>query len=1338
MPHFLDKYKISKPSEEQIDKAIDTTLVYIDKGLGVLSTVSSFAPVAGVSTAIPILQSIVETVQDVRRNDKARLEVMKNISGLVDLVQSTTLQVKQKLEPVEPSSRPVPTEFGICIDQLVKDLTEIKRKGKELPGRHFFGRIIHKDEIESILDGMNKSIADTSDRLRMKQELIVGLLVEDIHEMVRKMKRSQSRQEIERVLERLPHVEASLRNGDSGDFVEGTRVNLLKRLHAWASNTDVKGSSRIFVLSGAAGTGKSTLARALARQLHEHKLLGALFGFVRSTAGDLGTTRMVLPTIAYQLADMHDSLKGRIAEAAKEFLKDHVGHHLREQMEKLIISPLKDIPAHHPPIVLILDALDECIREDIISLLPLLRRLDEIAFPLRMIITTRPEEFITDGLKTAALGTSMERFDLKDISDQEVDDDIRRFFAYHFNLLPFGGRLLTVRPGAIEALIARAERLFIYAKTVMQALQNVRTFEVVLRRLDSILGGEINTSGISTLDALYLTVLDNAYTESDMEDPNVSRRVRAVLASIVVLQDRFSLDVLTHLFNIPEANAIDTLRELQSVIYFDESGPYAGKIRPLHLTFREFISDNKRCKNNSFFVDARLHHRDVALACLQIVNGSVHTNMCDLPDSALFKDDIPDLQSCVHVNIAQHVQYACKYWAIHLSNADASKEVLGTLHTFCEDKLLVWLEALSLMNSLDMAVQAFTISRAWCREHTLDDILQESSNLLYDGYRLLLEFFEPISQREVMVAFCDFEENESARWTVYIWEASGEMRVSTVSDITPNAIPMTGMLEKKDTESSNTHVLQCKLVKKMPDPSGWSHGVVFSPDGSRFVNFSDCVAVYDICADASELVPVTVNVRQLADAAAFSPGGNLVACKGTEWSISLWDAHSGDSVSRYLGHTSYVRSLCFSPNGELLASGSSDGTVQVWDTSIRNSDASDPPVAHGHARAVDFVQISPNGRYAASSSSYETHLVVWNTTDATIVHTLPAEESKQYHFFRSAAFSLDSTLLLCAGAGPRCARIWNIESGNLEATFEYVGDEEKGASLHLGAFSSTGAYIAVGRIYYPDSESGGDLHCVDIWDVAEGAIISTHRISRSKELCRPLSLTFSHDDNSVALASFKDNISCVLDIRSGEESWEAVVPSQSVFELKDGWITPAGSTTKLCWIPSNRRAYCGGESWGNLMPAFASQGSLVALGSGNGEVTFLDLSHILAPQRTSTRAVVSLAEEVVEFLDCVQSFSVSWLAPQAVEFTASVQTYKKPPLRAPSQSLFNKFVALLFSKHSARAHFGTEIATILLGGRALFMSRGPTHQATCCTLDLGDTKRSSIRLAYSCSPLDCE
>ena len=61
--------------------------------------------------------------------------------------------------------------------------------------------------------------------------------------------------------------------------------------------------------------------------------------------------------------------------------------------------------------------------------------------------------------------------------------------------------------------------------------------------------------------------------------------------------------------------------------------------------------------------------------------------------------------------------------------------------------------------------------------------------------------------------------------------------------------------------------------------------------------------------------------------------------------------------------------------------------------------------------------------------------------------------------------------------------------------------------------------------------------------------------------------------------------------------------------------------------------------------------------------------------------------------------SKPWLSP------ADLERKQIKNLRLPSQSLFAKTIALLFSKRSTRTRIAAETSAELLGGRALFLGR---------------------------------
>jgi ornithine carbamoyltransferase len=81
----------------------------------------------------------------------------------------------------------------------------------------------------------------------------------------------------------------------------------------------------------------------------------------------------------------------------------------------------------------------------------------------------------------------------------------------------------------------------------------------------------------------------------------------------------------------------------------------------------------------------------------------------------------------------------------------------------------------------------------------------------------------------------------------------------------------------------------------------------------------------------------------------------------------------------------------------------------------------------------------------------------------------------------------------------------------------------------------------------------------------------------------------------------------------------------------------------------------------------------------------------------------------------LKRMSTPWLAPQG-----SVPNINK--MSMPSQSLFSKSIALLFSKRSTRTRLSAETAAELLGGRALFLGKEDIQ------LGVNETTRDSARV----------
>ena len=85
----------------------------------------------------------------------------------------------------------------------------------------------------------------------------------------------------------------------------------------------------------------------------------------------------------------------------------------------------------------------------------------------------------------------------------------------------------------------------------------------------------------------------------------------------------------------------------------------------------------------------------------------------------------------------------------------------------------------------------------------------------------------------------------------------------------------------------------------------------------------------------------------------------------------------------------------------------------------------------------------------------------------------------------------------------------------------------------------------------------------------------------------------------------------------------------------------------------------------------------------------------------------------------LKRISTPWLAPQTRLENGKMSNQR---LRMPSQSLFNKTIALLFSKRSTRTRVSAETAAALLGGQAVFLGRDDIQ------IGVNETVRDSARV----------
>ncbi|PWY66946.1 hypothetical protein BO83DRAFT_391421 [Aspergillus eucalypticola CBS 122712] len=185
---------------------------------------------------------------------------------------------------------------------------------------------------------------------------------------------------------------------DQAECLENTRVELLDDITNWVDDPEGK---TIFWLSGVAGTGLTTISRTVARKLQERELLGASFFFKRGE-GDRGKASQVVTTIVKQFMIALPQMRKELATALENDLMI-VSKSLKDQFDYLLLKPLLSVKfsnGQRLPLVVVIDALDECEERSIETIIRLLPRVQESkTIQLKVFITRRPEHPIFEGFE---------------------------------------------------------------------------------------------------------------------------------------------------------------------------------------------------------------------------------------------------------------------------------------------------------------------------------------------------------------------------------------------------------------------------------------------------------------------------------------------------------------------------------------------------------------------------------------------------------------------------------------------------------------------------------------------------------------------------------------------------------------------------------------------------------------------------------------------------------------------------------------------------------------------------------------------------------------------------
>jgi hypothetical protein len=496
---------------------------------------------------------------------------------------------------------------------------------------------------------------------------------------------------------------------------ENTRTAVLEAIVDWAFDPTM---ANIYWMNGMAGTGKTTITYSLSVALERYNILMATF-FCSRLVDECTKVDRIFPTIAYNLSRNYSPFASSILEVLKND-PNIANRTLNRQFTELLVKPTRFASGKlaGKPIVVIIDALDECANQTQVQnfLSILFQRSSELSF--KIFITSRPEQVIRVGFNRQN-PDNYSKLILHDIDRNLVNADIKSYLKE---------RLVEMVEGRsdfqnseddwppddkLDILTCQSNGLFIFAKTVCDFIgvsggnisENLDAAVVSRKDSDELSNDTLNTS---ELDRLYRDILDRAIIPIGQKARD---RLGRILSAIVSIRNPLSARGLGSLLKIEPRVIKSALGSLHSVISVPQS--LDVPLSTFHASFPDCLAESARSLQH--FIYSSKSHEILVKGCLSLMNSSLKENVCDLQGRPA-NDDIAN--ETISKHIPEGLSYACIYWASHLTETGEEEtriadEVHQLLDVFLRAHVLHWMECLSLIGLLRVAVESLRLVEGW-------------------------------------------------------------------------------------------------------------------------------------------------------------------------------------------------------------------------------------------------------------------------------------------------------------------------------------------------------------------------------------------------------------------------------------------------------------------------------------------------------------------------------------------------------------------------------------------------------------------------------------------------